>query len=143
MRSPEWLALGFALSGLAAPGGCFLTPLGTPAAFLSQSTLRTPAAVRTASKVSLSGLHLTRGLSRIRAPRRGRAPPPLALAMSGEDIGTWGVDDVAQWLCVEGFSEEWSAAFAQNEIDGEALRLLKVWFLRDGAQPCCPAGHHS
>lgn len=45
--------------------------------------------------------------------------------MSGEDIGAWGVADVAQWLTTEGFGEEWSAAFAENEIDGEALKLLK------------------
>jgi hypothetical protein len=39
------------------------------------------------------------------------------------------VSQVAGWLEKEGFGNEWQAAFAANEIDGEALKLLKdpVW----------------
>jgi len=46
--------------------------------------------------------------------------------MSEGTVGSWTAAEVAQWLSDEGFSEEWGAAFAQNEIDGEALKLLKV-----------------
>lgn len=32
---------------------------------------------------------------------------------------------VSSWLEQEGFGEDWQVAFAENEIDGEALKLLK------------------
>jgi len=46
----------------------------------------------------------------------------LALRASVEG---WSKEEVAGWLEQEGFGEEWQGAFAANEIDGEALKLLK------------------
>jgi hypothetical protein len=45
--------------------------------------------------------------------------------MADQGLATWSVDDVVSWLDSEGFSSEWKTIFTQNEIDGEALKLLK------------------
>jgi small GTP-binding protein len=41
------------------------------------------------------------------------------------DVSGWDVERVASWLDSEGFSEEWTGSFRDNEIDGFALSLLK------------------
>jgi hypothetical protein len=45
--------------------------------------------------------------------------------MQDESMISWNVDEVVSWLEAEGFSSDWTEAFTQNEIDGEALQLLK------------------
>ena len=45
--------------------------------------------------------------------------------MADQGMTAWTVSDVVSWLESEGFSSEWRTIFTQNEIDGEALKLLK------------------
>lgn len=43
--------------------------------------------------------------------------------MDEQDVATWGTDEVVGWLEREGFNEQWTRAFRENEIDGEALQV--------------------
>ena len=45
--------------------------------------------------------------------------------MSETGVSSWTVQQVASWLQSEGFNDLWVNAFVSNEIDGEALQLLK------------------
>ena len=45
--------------------------------------------------------------------------------MEDRGVISWSVGDVVSWLDAEGFSGEWKAIFEKNEIDGEALQLLR------------------
>lgn len=44
---------------------------------------------------------------------------------AGQDPSGWDAEKVAEWLQGQGFNEEWAAKFRENEIDGEALVLMK------------------
>ena len=45
--------------------------------------------------------------------------------MQDQSMLSWNVDEVVSWLEAEGFNSDWTEAFTKNEIDGEALQLLK------------------
>jgi hypothetical protein len=58
----------------------------------------------------------------MRAPSRVSL---LALSMSTDDVSSWTTAQVVAWLEQEGFNQDWQKAFQDNEIDGEALKLMK------------------
>jgi len=77
------------------------------------------------AKMSMSRFRHAPALAQ--APTRWgvRASTLLALRMSDEQVSSWDSAKVGAWLEKEGFNADWQKAFSDNEIDGEALKLLK------------------
>jgi len=77
------------------------------------------------AKMSMSRFRHAPALAQ--APTRWgvRASTLLSLRMSDEQVSSWDSAKVGAWLEKEGFNADWQKAFSDNEIDGEALKLLK------------------
>mmetsp|Transcript_7713 Transcript_7713/g.17614 ORF Transcript_7713/g.17614 Transcript_7713/m.17614 type:complete len:785 (-) Transcript_7713:51-2405(-) len=72
--------------------------------------------------------------------RMGRKPFGIFASAQKQEVAVWSKEDVVQWLKTEGFNEEWTNAFLQNDIDGEALSLLKDPVMLDSMSIPKPVG---
>ena len=71
-----------------------------------------------------SGARAAAVTPRLRSQSRRTGRRALSvLRMDEQDVATWGTDEVVGWLEREGFNEQWTRAFRENEIDGEALQV--------------------
>ena len=71
-----------------------------------------------------SGARTAAATPRLRSQSRRTGRRALSvLRMDEQDVATWGTDEVVGWLEREGFNEQWTRAFRENEIDGEALQV--------------------
>ena len=75
-----------------------------------------------------------------RAARMSRTSFGLFASAQKQEVVVWTKEDVVEWLKSEGFNEEWTNAFLQNDIDGEALSLLKDPMMLDSMSIPKPVG---